>query len=128
MTQTLELVLADNLFSQLQKKATTEGSDVKVLAQEAIHRYIQDEAQQKMQQEIAAYHDMHAHLLANHKGHYVAIHQGELIDHDVEQYELYLRIRERYPDEVVLIRQVRTEAEPTWIIRTPRFDGEVGKL
>lgn len=124
MTQILELVLADNLFSQLKKTATTEGSDVKVIAQEAIQRYIQAAAQQKMQEEITAYHDMHAHLLANYKGHYVAVHQGELIDQDVDQYGLYLRIQERYPDEVVLIRQVRTEAEPTWMIRTPRFEHE----
>ena len=75
-----------------------------------------------MQQEIAAFHDLHPELLEHFPGQYVAVYQGQVVDHDSEQLALYLRIRQRYPDEVVLIRQVRSEAEKTWTMRTPKFE------
>ncbi len=90
---------------------------------EEIHA-TRDHAQQKMQQEITAYYHMHTDLLQHFKGQYVAVHQGQVVDHDAEQLALYLRIRQHYPEEVVLIRQVRPEAEKSWMIRTPKFERE----
>lgn len=51
---------------------------------------------------------------------YVAIHHGQLVDSDSDQGMLVLRV-ERFPDEVILVRQVRTEVEPTFVIRSPRI-------
>jgi hypothetical protein len=65
---------------------------------------------------------MHPALLNEYPNEYVAIYQGEVTDHDPAQSELYLRIRERYPHEVVLIRQVRPEIDRTLTIRSPRFE------
>ena len=117
-----QIVIEDNLFAQLQRKALGSGADIAALAHEAIQRYLQEEEQQKMQQEIAAFHDLHPELLEHFPGQYVAVYQGQVVDHDSEQLALYLRIRQRYPDEVVLIRQVRSEAEKTWTMRTPKFE------
>lgn len=122
MSQVLELTIEDNLFSLLKQKAVNEGADVQTLAQEAIQRYLQAEAEQKMQQEITAYHNMHVSLLQEYKGQFVAVHHGRVIDHDAERLALYLRIRQHYPDETILIRQVNPEVEKTWMLRTPKFE------
>jgi len=82
----------------------------------------QDEEQEKMQQEVAAYHELHQDLWQNFPGQYVAVYQGQVVDHDGEQLALYLRIRQRYPGKVVLIRQVRPEVEKSWTMRTPKFE------
>ncbi|MCE7986815.1 MAG: hypothetical protein DYG89_37050 [Caldilinea sp. CFX5] len=113
-----QIVIEDNLFVQLQRKARGSGTDIEELAHEAIQRYLQEDEQQKMQQEIAAFHDRHQELLRQFPGQYVAVHQGQVVDHDEEQLALYLRVRQRYPDEIVLIRQVRPEPERTWTMRT----------
>jgi len=117
-----QIVIEDNLFAQLQRKAVGSGANIESLAHEAIQRYLQEEEQQKMQQEIAAYRDLHPALLQNFPGQYVAVYQGQLVDHDHEQLALYLRIRQHYPGEVVLIRQVRPEAEKSWTMRSPKFE------
>ena len=122
MSHIVELVIEDNLFSQLQQKAIGKGADVQTIAYEAIQRYLQDEEEQKMQYEIAAYHDLHQELLQSFLGQYVAVHQGQVVDHDAEQFALYLRIRQHYPGEIVLIRQVRPEAEKFWTMRSPKFE------
>ena len=53
-----------------------------------------------MEREEEAYQAMHAELLADHIGQYVAIHQGQLIDHDPSELALLLRhrVNTNYPE------------------------------
>jgi hypothetical protein len=74
-----------------------------------------------MAQEEAAYHTIHAELMAHHAGEYVAIYQGELIDHDQNEMALLHRLEAGYPDEVVLMKQVRPLPEPELRFRSPRL-------
>lgn len=122
MIQTVALEIEDRLLSQLERKARSENVDVQVIAQRAIQKYVLNEAEQKMEQEIAAYHRMHPFLLSEHKGAHVAVHQGELVDFDSDLAALFLRIRQRFPDEVVLIRKVYDEPEKVYVVRSPRLE------
>lgn len=54
---------------------------------------------------------MHSKLREQYPDAYVAIYQGNMVDYDTSELELYKRIEEKYPHEVVLIRQVLPEAE-----------------
>lgn len=74
-----------------------------------------------MAREETAYRAMHAELLVNYAGDYVAIHQGQLVDHDEDELALLHRLEEQYPDEVVLMKQVRPLPEPILHFRSPRF-------
>jgi Family of unknown function (DUF5678) len=65
-----------------------------------------------MDQEIAAFEAIKTTLTANYLGQYVAIFQGVVVDHDTDRGLLLERIAQNYPDDVVLIREVR---------RTPRL-------
>ena len=69
------------------------------------------ETEQILEREAHAFAEMHAELLAKFPGQYVAVHREQVIDHDSDQATLYLRVTDQYPDEIVLIRQVRPELE-----------------
>lgn len=134
MIQTVALEIEDRLLSQLERKARSENVDVQVLAQRAIQNYVLDdvdesdevqhldEAGQKMEQEIVAYRAMHPQLRETHLGQNVAVFQGQVVDSDSDFLTLFLRIQERYPDEVVMMREVRAEADPVYRVLSPRLE------
>lgn len=75
-----------------------------------------------MHKEIAAYTRMHTELVQTYLGEYVAIYQGELVDHDADPVALHERITATYPDKIVLSRKVQREAEPILHMRSPRLE------
>lgn len=50
----------------------------------------------KLDREIAAYEKQHPILKQTYLGQWVAIHQGQLVDHDPDEPSLYRRIRANY--------------------------------
>ena len=74
-----------------------------------------------MRKEIAAYQKMHSDLVKTYLGEYVAIYQGELVDHDADPVALHERITTNYPDKVVLSRKVQKDADPVLHMRSPRL-------
>jgi hypothetical protein len=55
---------------------------------------------------------MHSELVRQFLGQYVAIYQGQVIDHDVDPVALHQRISTRYGGKVVLSRKVQKESKP----------------
>jgi hypothetical protein len=82
---------------------------------------VDDEHQAAMRREEAAYQEMHEELYKKYPGQHVAIYQGELIDHDEDGVALYMRVRQKYPGEFVLMTPVGQEAEETYRILSPRL-------
>lgn len=74
-----------------------------------------------MRRERAAYQTMHPELMAQYAGQYVAVYQGQLIDHDQNEMALLRRLDDQYPDEVVLMKKVRPLPEPELRHRSPRL-------
>ena len=74
-----------------------------------------------VEREAQAFRRLHASLLEEHKGQYVAIYQEKLVDYDADQVALYLRIDEKYPDEFVMITPVNEEVEEVFHFRSPRI-------
>jgi predicted transcriptional regulator len=74
-----------------------------------------------VQREMQAYLALHTGLKATYLGQYVAVLDGQLIDHDQDMATLYGRINERFPDRFVWLTLVEDEALPTLNFRSPRF-------
>lgn len=112
------------LLDQIERQVTTMARNQDVtpdeLVQKAIQAYIQAEASQILDRETVAFRTMHAELLVKYPGEYVAVHQGQLIDHDPKLGDIYRRIDEKYPDEIILIKQVQPEIERVFNVRSPR--------
>lgn len=74
-----------------------------------------------MLQEQAAYQTMLPQLLDEYKNEFVAIHQGQVVDHDKDKIDLVIRLDESHPDAIVLVRQVTEEPEKVLRMRSPRL-------
>ncbi len=72
-------------------------------------------------QEVSAYRTMHADLITRHAGEYTAIYQEQLIDYDRNELALLHRLEAQYPNEVVLMKQVRPLPEHELCFRSPRL-------
>lgn len=74
-----------------------------------------------MEQNVEAYKAMHGEFVERYLGQYVAICDGQLIDHDLDPVALLQRMREQYPDQVILRRKVERMPERELRIRHPRI-------
>lgn len=74
-----------------------------------------------MEREVKAFEAQHAMLWQKYPEEYVAIHVGKVIDHDRNEQSLVNRIDAKFPDQIVLIRQVLPTLPPTLVFRSPRF-------
>lgn len=117
----LTITLDDHTASQLTKMAAAQATSPEDLVEHAIRNLLRAEASRILARETAAFRAMHQQLLERYPTEFVAIYRGQLIDHDVDQLALYLRIDELYPDEIILIKQVLPEVEEIYTIRSPRL-------
>ncbi len=60
--------------------------------------------------EVNAYEALHPELVKQFLGQFVAIYQGELVDHDADEDALMKRRQRDYAGKVVLVRRVEIEA------------------
>ena len=74
-----------------------------------------------MQREVAAYEAMHPELWQKYGNQYVAIYQGQVVDHDPDIMALVKRKRKQYAGQVVLIREVLPELPKPLMFRSPHF-------
>ncbi len=80
-----------------------------------------DPDQDKMQGEVDAFEEMHAALWEKYPNQYVAVYQGQVIDHDEDERALIKRIRAIYPDEIIMVDKVLAQLQREIIFRSPRF-------
>lgn len=121
--KTLEIPV--ELYERIERLAVLKDTPVAYVLEEALTLAIDQmevaDDHAKMDIEDAAYHAMHAELMENYAGQYVAIHNGRVVDADLDEMALYFRIDERFPDEAVLLKKVRELPEPDLWIRSPRL-------
>lgn len=78
--------------------------------------------QAEMLKEVRAFERLHPTLVELYLGHYVAVFKGDLVDHDTNPEALLMRIRGRYPNEIVLRRLVEKTVIKEMVFRSPRFE------
>ena len=76
----------------------------------------------KLSVEHGAFVAMHAALVEKYHGQYVAIHHGDVVDHDADLRALHLRMRELFGRTPVLLRKVSAEPQlPDLVFHSPRL-------
>lgn len=117
MTLHVNIPLSSELYEQAQKMARDLDKEVPEFLADHLAQTLSEMAgkpQTAPERERAAYLALHPMLLANYQGEYVAIYQGELLDHDKEQLALVNRLDQTHPDQFVLVRQVAANPEPEY--------------
>ena len=94
---------------------------VEVLEQGLPAMEIEQKKTTEREREKQAFHRLHSDLWQKYPQEYVAVYDGEIVDHDVNRAALLERIDNQYPDVFVLIRQVREEPEIVYDHRSVRW-------
>ncbi len=112
--------LFHDLFREVVEEATSDNRMIPSLVFQS-DSVVDLDFEKGVEREIQAFHDMHAVLLERHAGEYVALHKGELVDHDLHKRALYQRIEKAYPAQFVLLRRVDSTPEQALYFRSPQF-------
>jgi hypothetical protein len=79
------------------------------------------EAFDAMVREVDAFEAMHTELWKKYPEQFVAIYGGKVVDFDHDEWALICRIEEKYPDDVVMIDQVKPTFSREIVFHSPRF-------
>lgn len=129
-----EIALPDQVVERLQQVASQKQINIAELLVRAVEFYLANdvameededawEFEQKLviDREMQAYLQQHEQLLATYRGQSIAMHNGEVIDHDPDEVALSQRVRAQYGKEPVLITPVLPEPIQTIFVRSPRL-------
>jgi hypothetical protein len=121
-SSTWTIALPETVAKDLNELAKSEGIAVDRVVENALALYRRELGQDKIATEIEAYHRKYPRLRARYLGKYIAMHNGRVVDHDQDASALYLRIRKRFGNTPVLMRQVENVVERELVIRRPRLE------
>ena len=113
-----------SLVNRLQEIATWRQTTPENLLRVAVSQWLTQITREKIRAEQEAFQRMHAELVEQYPGEYVAVHQGQVVDHDPDLRTLHLRVYARYGKTPVLLKRVTEEPERDLVIRSPRIERE----
>ena len=121
MTSIAQVPLDSELAESLREIANKQGQSFERVLDDLVWQYVRQARREKISHECRYYERMHSTLKEEYLGQHVAIHEGQLVDHDVDPMALAQRIRERYGRIPVLVTRVSEEPFPEFSIRRPRL-------
>lgn len=127
-----QITLPDQTVEKLEQFASSQGTNATEILLKLVEDYLADNMPTqplsssdgrfaKIETEQKHYEATHATLLNLYRGQYIAMHDGEVVDHDFDRVGLSRRVRSRYGKIPVLIVQVRDEPQFTIYVRSPRI-------
>lgn len=114
--------LAPELVQQIETLAATAEVDADTLVDKAVRAYILQVQREKIRVETEAFNAQYEQLCSKYMGHYVAIHQGKVIDHDLDLRTLHLRVFEQLGHTPVLLKKVTDKQERELVFRSPHLE------
>jgi predicted transcriptional regulator len=115
----LTITLQPDIAGQVTELASNNHISTDAFVDQALRNHLAHFRREKIHSETAAFQQQQAMLLERYPEQYVAIHNGELIDHDADLRTLHLRIHARLGRMPVLLKQVTHEPERELVFRNP---------
>lgn len=113
------LTLRPDLSATLAEQSRREERSITAIVSDAVEQYLERKWHDKLDEELAAYIELHPALVRTHFGVWVAVHDGAVVDEDRDRVALYRRVRRQYGRMPVLVCEVTAEpVEEIWL-RTP---------
>jgi Arc/MetJ family transcription regulator len=109
------LVIEPQLYSRIEQAADEHKIGVDRILTDAIRRYLWELDRRKISEESQIYQQRHAELKAQYLGQYIAMSDGQVVDHDVDITVLRQRVRQRFGRKPVMIALVEEVAERTLV-------------
>ncbi len=117
------ITLKSDLSRQIEYLAGTQQIEQELFIDKAVRQYIVLLRQEKIRAETISFEAQSETLMRQYPNQYVAMHQGEIIDHDPDLRTLHLRVFARLGHTPVLLKQVTPTAKEELTFRSPRFEG-----
>ena len=118
----LTVNLGEELAEQVTQIAAAGERSPDDVVEEAVRRYLGDEHERKIRAESDAYQEQIETLAEQYAGHYIAMHDGKVIDHDPDLRTLHLRVFQRLGHTPVLLKKVGQPTRRELRIRSPRVE------
>ena len=99
------------LYNRIEKTAQEHQANVDEILNQAIRRYLWELDRRKISEESKFYRQRHAELKEKYLGQYIAMHDGQVVDHDPEFQILRRRVRQQFIHTPVMITLVEEEEE-----------------
>jgi Arc/MetJ family transcription regulator len=109
------LVIEPQLYARVAQAADEHKIDIDRLLTEAIRRYLWELDRRKISEESLTYQQRHAELEAQYRGQYIAMCDGQVVDHDTDVIVLRQRVRLRFGRKPVMITLVEEVAERPFV-------------
>jgi hypothetical protein len=93
-----------------------------IAAMETFDRPAQDRHHNHLTAEQAAWSAKPPEERKPYRGEFVAVREGQVVDHDADQRTLYLRVRARFGHTPVLIVPAEWTELPVYTIHSPRLE------
>ena len=116
MNATIQVTLDSELVEALKQTTEQQGTDVGAVIETLARQYVREARRQKIRAEFEKYRAMHGELKAKYLGQHVAIHDGQVVDHDADPTALVQRVRVRFGRIPVLVTQVEEESVQEYVI------------
>ena len=117
-----DLVLSPEILSQLEELAQADRRPVSDVLADLVKEYLARRHDEKISAEAARFREQHAALWAQYPGQYIAMRDGQVLDHDVDLSALRQRIRAQYGNAPILLAPVTAEPETEFRVRRPRLE------
>ncbi len=114
---TSSIALQPDLVKRVRQITRSREAAVEDFVNQAVRERLEQLEDQKLEAEAQAFERMHPQLVKQYLGQFVAVHEGQIADADIDFEALFLRLQKRLGDVPVLIRPVSTE--PTLELRAP---------
>ena len=111
------LVIEPQLYSRVEQAADEHKIGIDRILTDALRRYLWELDRRKISEESQIYQQRHTELKAQYLGQYIAMHDGQVVDHDMDVAALRQRVRERYGRKPVMVTLVEEVAERPLIRR-----------
>ena len=108
-------------LNNLKEMAGQYGLDANELLNKALRNYRRQLEEAKIEAEKRQFLAQHSQLKQTYLGQFIAMRDGQVVDHDQDFETLHRRIRQKYGREAILIRQVEPEPDRPLIMRSPRI-------
>ena len=117
----LTVTLQTNLADQVVDYAAVNRLTPEALVKKAVQSYLIQYRREKIRAETEAFEQQKEMLLAQFPEQYVAVHEGQVIDHDSDLRTLQIRVFASVGRVPVLLKKVSTKPEKDLVFRSTRF-------
>lgn len=109
-------------MQRVHEAATTQTIQPEQLIDAAVRAYLRQLDRARIKAEVQTFQAQHADLLGSYFGEYVAMYNGQLVDHDADFEALHTRIRHKYGNQPVLLRRVEQQPTRELVFRSPHME------